>query len=254
MRSRHFIAVFAAVLVAATASAQSPPRGQPPAAATGKPYKPVAATPPKPMGDSSFDAFRKQLGEAAQRKDRLALARLTVAQGFFWQRENRDRADKRKAGIDNLSAALSLNNKDGVGWDILAGYVDDPAASAPPTHKDALCAPAEPTYSAQEFAALLKATQTEASDWGYPLTAGIDVRAAAYAGAPVIDKLELALVQISPGTASGSVAFLRITAPSGKIGFVSVDAIGPLGNDQICYVKDAAGWKVGGYIGGGEPQ
>jgi hypothetical protein len=40
--------------------------------------------------------------------------------------------------------------------------------------------------------------------------------------------------------------------PSGKSGFVSVDSVAPIGNDQICYVKDANGWKIGGYIGGGD--
>jgi len=33
-----------------------------------------------------------------------------------------------------------------------------------------------------------------------------------------------------------------------------VDSIAPIGNDQICYVKDAGGWKIGGYIGGGDSQ
>ena len=79
----------------------------------------MAITLPQPMTDPSFEAMRKQLGEAAQRKDRAAMARLVVAQGFFWQRENRNAADKRKSGFDNLAAALGLNNKEGAGWDIL---------------------------------------------------------------------------------------------------------------------------------------
>jgi hypothetical protein len=52
-----------------------------------------------------FEAFRKQMNEAAQRKNRRALTKLVVGQGFFWLRENGDRAD-------NLAAALGLNNKD----------------------------------------------------------------------------------------------------------------------------------------------
>jgi hypothetical protein len=39
--------------------------------------------------------------------------------GFFWLRENGDRADKRKSGVDNLAGALGLHNKDGAGWDML---------------------------------------------------------------------------------------------------------------------------------------
>jgi len=47
---------------------------------------------------------------------------------------------------------------------------------------------------------------------------------------------------------------LRIVTPAGKIGYVLVDSVAPIGNDQICYVKDASGWKIGGYIGGGDTQ
>ena len=47
---------------------------------------------------------------------------------------------------------------------------------------------------------------------------------------------------------------MRIATPSGKTGYVSIDSIAPVGNDQICYVKDGDAWKIGGYIGGGEPQ
>jgi hypothetical protein len=31
---------------------------------------------------------------------------------------------------------------------------------------------------------------------------------------------------------------------------VANDQLLPLGNEQLCYVKDAAGWKIAGYIGG----
>ena len=43
-------------------------------------------------------------------------------------------------------------------------------------------------------------------------------------------------------------------AVSGKTGYVSIDSIAPIGNDQLCYVMDGGAWKIGGYIGGDEPQ
>ena len=224
------------------------------AGARAAPYKPVTITPPKPMTDESFDAMRKQLGEAAQRKDRAAMARLVVAQGFFWQRENRNAADKRKSGFDNLSAALGLNNKEGAGWEILSGYAEDPTASPSPAHNGALCAPAEPAFDGKELDGLLKTTHTDVTDWGYPVSAGIDVHATAQASAPVIDKLGLHFVRIMPETASNPPSYLRIATPSGKTGYVSIDSIAPIGNDQLCYVKDGGAWKIGGYVGGGEPQ
>jgi hypothetical protein len=43
---------------------------------------------------------------------------------------------------------------------------------------------------------------------------------------------------------------VRVVTPSGKVGYVRDDAIGSLDLDQLCYTKDAAGWKIGGYAGG----
>ena len=256
MRQAYTAVVIAALLTASTlvTSAQNQPRGEPPAAAPARPYKSVAITPPAPMTDASLESFRKQLGEAAQKKDRADLTAMVVAQGFFWERENRDRADKRKSGFDNLVTALGLNNKNSAGWEILFSFTDDPTASASPKHKGALCAPAEPAYNAQEFDALIKATQSDASEWGYPVSGGIEVHDKPATAAAVIDKLGLHFVRVSPGNAAPSANFVRVITPAGKAGFVSADAIAPIGNDQICYVKDAGAWKLGGYIGGGEAQ
>ena len=255
MRSIRLISTVAALLIAGLlpAVAQNQPNGQP-APAPARPYKAVAIAPTKPMTDAAFDAMRKQLGEVAKRKDRAALARLVAAQGLFWQRENRDTADKSKPGIDNLAAALGLNNKDGAGWDVLAGYADDPTASPSAEHKGAVCAPAAPGFNSKDFDELIKATQTDASEWGYPMSAGIEVHAGPQANAPVIDRLALAFVRVMPEPNPASAAYVRIVTPNGKAGYVSVDAVAPVGNDQLCYVKDGDAWKIGGYIGGGEPQ
>jgi hypothetical protein len=44
---------------------------------------------------------------------------------------------------------------------------------------------------------------------------------------------------------------VRVVTPSGKVGYISADILAPLGNDQLCYVKDAGGWKITGFIGTG---
>jgi hypothetical protein len=247
-----FLSAFATAALLAAAigpgSAQNPPAAAP------KPYKPVAITPPVPVADPAFEALRKQVGEAAQKKDRAALARLVVAQGFFWQRDDRDRADKRKSGIDNLANALALNSKDGTGWDILYSYTDDPTASPSPLRKGALCAPAEPSYNAAAFNDLIKATQSDPSEWGYTMSPATEVHDKPHATAAVIDKLGTMFVRVSPDKAPGSAAYQRIVTPSGKAGYVTIDAVAPLGNDQLCYVKDGDAWKIGGYVGGGEAQ
>jgi hypothetical protein len=233
-------AIAAMALLAVTALASAQPVAL-------KPYKTVTVLAPAPLADPAFDALRKQAGEAAQKKDRAALSQLVVAQGFFWQRDGRDRADKRKSGVDNLATALSLNTKGGAGWDILYSYTDDPTASPSPAFKGALCAPGEPAYNAAAFAELLKSTQSDVSEWGYTLSPATEVHDKPQASAPVIEKL-------APENASGSAAYQRIITPSGKAGFVTIDAEAPLGNDQLCYVKDGGAWKIGGYIGGGESQ
>ena len=71
------------------------------------------------MNDPPSRRSAKQLGDAAQKKDRAALAKLVVAQGFFWEGENGDKADKKKSSADNLAAALGLANKQTDGWEIL---------------------------------------------------------------------------------------------------------------------------------------
>src|SRR5262245_33029122 len=140
MRSICFVSIFASLLFASFAFVQNQPRGpQPPPPAKAGPYKAVSVTPPQAISDATFEAFRKQMNEAAQRKDRGALAKLVVGQGFFWLRENGDRADKNKSGVDNLAAALGLNNKDGAGWDMLASFADDPTSGPLPDRNGALC-------------------------------------------------------------------------------------------------------------------
>src|SRR5215831_5610153 len=83
------------------------------------PYSVVPVAPAKPVSDPTLDAFRKELGDIAKRKDRAALSRLIVYRGFFWEGDDKS-ADPRKSGIDNLAAALGLDAKDGSGWDALA--------------------------------------------------------------------------------------------------------------------------------------
>jgi hypothetical protein len=232
----------------------TPPSGfRPPPPPPIKPYKPVAATPPTPYGDPSFQAFRKQLAEVAARKDRAALAKLAVAKGFFWV-QDKDVADKNKSGVDNLATAIDLDAKDGSGWVILTAFASDPTGAELPDHKGVICSPADPTINPEQFEQLAEATQTDPSEWGYPITDGIEVRAAAQPSAPVVEKLGLYLVRVLPDTeppdSNSPPAFLRVATPSGKTGFVAVNAISPLGGDQICYTKDATGWKIAGYFGG----
>src|SRR4051794_19293891 len=102
------------LLLGRTALAQpAPPDPAPPDPAPPRPYNKVAVTLPSPVDDPSFDSFRKQLADIAQRKDRAALGALIVPQGFFWKREGGNAADEKKSGIDNFAAATGLDQQDG---------------------------------------------------------------------------------------------------------------------------------------------
>ncbi|HZP69504.1 MAG TPA: hypothetical protein VFB29_06120 [Pseudolabrys sp.] len=236
-----------------TAPAQGPPRGQQQPARPG-PYTAVTVTAPQPLNETALEALRKQLAEVAQRKDRSALAKLVVSQGFFWIGEKGDRADKRRSGVENLVSALGLNNKDGAGWDMLASFADDPTGAPSPERKDAVCAPADPAFDGKAFRELLAATKTDVGEWGYPVATDVEVRATPQANAPVIEKLGAVFLRIVPEGGSNVPTFLRVVTPAGKTGFVAADSLAPIGNDQLCYVKDAGGWKIGGYIGTGDSQ
>jgi hypothetical protein len=229
------------------------PPGQAQKVAPAKPYAPIAVTLPKPYVDPGFEAFRKQLGAIAARKDRGALARL-VANDFFWMGEKGDKANKKKPAIENLAAAIGLDAKDGSGWGMLVEVANETTLEPVPDRKGIMCAPANPTFDEKAFEQLVKTTGTEFGDWGFPSKAGIEVRAAAQANAPVIDRLGMYLVRVIEEQPTGAApqqppAFLRVVTPTGKTGFVAADAVSPLGNDQMCYRNDAGAWKIAGYAG-----
>jgi hypothetical protein len=217
-----------------------------------KPYNPVAITPAGPFNDPTFVAFRKQMADAAQHKDRAALAKLIVSHDFFWIQDT-NKADPSKPGIDNLAKAIDLDNANGAGWEIIASDAQDPTLAELPQNKGLYCAPAPPTFNVPAFQALFEQTDTEPTDWGYPPGNGAEVRSAAQPDAPVIEKLGMYFVRVLPDSAppaAGAPAFLHVALPDGKAGFIPLDSVVPLASDQICYAKEGNDWKIAGYIGG----
>jgi hypothetical protein len=256
-----FIAVAAALPAQAqTPQAQAPqtqaPQAQPRQPAPPKAYKPIPVTVAKPYDDPSFAAFRKELSDIASKKDRAALAKVTAA-NFFWIGEKGDKADKKKSGIDNLAAAIELDDKEGAGWEALKAAAAESTLEPVPERKGILCSPANPTFDEAAADAVAKETGTDPAEWGYVTKADAEVRGAAKADAPVIDKLGQNLVRIlpeeQPAPAAGAPLelppFLRVVTPAGKVGYVSEEVISPLGTDQLCYTKDGGAWKIAGYAG-----
>lgn len=242
------VAVLGLALVGAVpAGAQQPPPQAPP-----KAYKPVAVSAAAPMNDAGLDALRKQIADVAGKKNKAALASLVVARGFFWDRADGKKADPKKSAADTLGEAVGL--PDDAGWENLRAYASDPTAAPSDAHKGAVCSPAPPKFDPKALDAVAKATGTDQFEWGYVTKAGTEVRAKADAKSPVLEKVDMILVRVyEDPNASGDQGgeFARIVAPSGKVGFVSGDAVKPLMGDQLCYAKDGSAWKVGGYVGGG---
>lgn len=249
------IAVFAVHPGSAQQGQLQLPGFKPPPAAPIKPYQAVAVTPPSPMNDQSFTAFRNQLGEVAAKKDRAALAKMVVAQNFFWIQE-KNIADPHKSGIDNLAKAIELDAPDGSGWQILGGFAGE--ASAAEQQPGVFCAPADPKLDPSALEALAKATGTDPSEWGYPNQNGVEVHAAPQTSSQVVEKLGANLVRVLPDTSPpanpNEPLYLHVATPSGKSGYVDAQTVSPLGGDQMCYSKQGGAWKIAGYLGGAAQQ
>jgi hypothetical protein len=250
-----------AVIVAAVAAlpaqtqaqqtqAQTPRQPAPP-----KAYKPIPVTIAKPYDDASFVAFRKELADIASKKDRAALAKIMTS-SFFWMSESGDKADKKKSPVDNLAAAIDLDGQDGAGWEALKVAANEPTLQQVAERQGLMCSPAPPTFDDDAADNVAKETGTDPGEWGYVTKPEADVYDAAKTGAAVIEKLGQQLVRILPGEQPASAGgtpqeapFLRVVAPSGKVGYVREEMISPLGTDQLCYVKDGGAWKIAGYAG-----
>jgi len=253
IRSIGVVLVLAASLSCSPAMAQQPPQEPAPP----KPYKKVAVTLPAPVNDPSFEAFRAQLADIAQRKDRAALAALIVPRGFFWERESGNDADEKKSGIDNFAAATGLDAADGSGWEFLADYAAEPTASQVGDRQDMICAPVAPDFNEDEFIELMTATETNPIEWGYPTSDGIEARETAKPDSKLVEKLGMHLVRVRfddvpPDPAAEPM--LHIVTPSGQLAYIPAEALSPLGIDQLCYVKQDGSWKIMGYVGEGAPQ
>lgn len=249
------VALLIAAPFGALAQQKQPPQKGPPPPAAAKPYAAISVKLPVPVNDPSFEAFRKQLGEVAAKKDRAGLAKLLVAQGFFWDGEKGDQADKKKSSIDNFSTAAGLAGKQPVGWEMLQGYAEDPTGTAYPGKQGVICAPADPQFDEKALEEVGKTTGVDLGDFAFTL-GEVEVRAAPRADAPVTEKLNLVLIRLMPdpkqaAPAQNQVPLVRVVTPSGKVGFVSADRLSPLGGDQICYLKDASGWRITGFVGAG---
>src|SRR5262249_38600067 len=133
------------LLLTAVAALIAPAQGEPVLPPI-RPYAAVAVAPPEPFADSSFEAFRKELAAVAQARVHGELARIVIAQGFFWQRDFARSFGPQRPAVDNLAAAVRLEHGDGEGWQALAAFAAEPSAAPLSAYPGVICAPSEPRF------------------------------------------------------------------------------------------------------------
>jgi len=232
----------------APALAQTPP----------KPYAPVAITRAAPSDDASFIAFRAALTAAAKSRVYAELAPLVLTQGFFWDRDFGQAFDPRKPAVDNLAAAVALEQGNGIGWDALATFAAEAAAEPLDSRPGVVCAPPRPGYDGVAFSRLLETTYTGGIDWAYTRADETPVRAAPQPDAAKAGTLGQHFVRLlgfeGPDSepAPGRTQWARVVLPDGKPGFVAPGSLMSLTAERLCYIKDLTGvWRIAGYIAGG---
>jgi hypothetical protein len=247
-----FLLLALSALSLAPALAQSPPR--PP-----KPYAPVAIARPAPSGDASFNAFRTALAAAARSRIYAELTPLVVQQGFFWGRDFGQAFDPRKPAVDNLAAAIALEQGNGIGWDLLAAFAAEAAVAPLESRPGIVCAPARPGYDGVAYSKMLDTTYTTGIDWAYPRANETPVRSAPQPGAAVAGSIGPHFVRLlgfeGPDSepAPGRNLWALVALPDGTPGFAAPGSLMSLTAERLCYIKDlVGGWRIAGYIAGGD--
>ena len=161
------------------------------------------------VNDPSFEAFRKQLGAIAEKKDRKALADL-VSQELLLDgregRQGRQEEARHRQSRQGDRARRQGRLRAGKCW---RGFAADPTGMPFPERKDTICAPAEPAFDVKELEALAKATGTEEGDWGYPTQPGLEMRAAAQPNSPVVEKLGMHFIRVHGGRGPSRATTIR---------------------------------------------
>jgi hypothetical protein len=246
-------------LLATVAVAQIAPR-------VPKPYAPVAIVRPAPSADPGLVAFRAAVVAATKSRRYADLEALVQAQGFFWDRDFDRAHDPRRSSADNLAGAVSLERRDGAGWNTLAMLAAEAAVEPLESRPGVVCAPARPVYDSVELSRLLDRTYTGYADWAYPRADETALRAAPLPDAPAVGRLGLQFVHLLGFEGAGGEPKLertpeflpehnrwaRVALPDGRTGYAAPGSLMSLTGERLCYIKDLVlGWRIAGFIAAG---
>jgi hypothetical protein len=218
------------------------------------PVKPPANV----VTDPSLAAFRADLAKVAKARDLKQLGPL-VGPTFFWERDFGGGYSPKATPLANLTAALSLDDSKldpeyrGVGWKRLASIAASTMFVQAKYGGDehgkgavmAVCGPTPPSYAHGAI--------PDELTYGYVLGRA-EVRAKPSPDAKVISSLENEAVEIlEPASEEiGHADFAKVKLPDGKSGYVAAEAIHGFLEEELCVAKLKPGWRIVGYIGGGD--
>lgn len=217
-------------------------------------------------GDAAFEAMRKALADAAAKKNLAALSAL-VAANFAWTSagEPNEQADKSRDGLHNFKVAFGFRpagktvdgpTEGGPQWDLLAEIAAATEFAQAPNAPNTACAPsvAAPDQKAFEQASQRIEEREQSTEWVYAL-GEVTLTSTRAGGAPVgkVTSVALPVVSTFPVArpdqqAPSPPTHLELLLPSGKTGWVAVDAVRSLNADQLCFAKQPNGeWKISRY-------
>lgn len=212
--------------------------------------------------DEAFQKFRKQFISAVDSKNLKALSAL-VAPGFVWT-VNGALAPDYDTGRDpqhNFRVVLGFRavGKDADGgvdggpfWGVLKGFADDESLNLNSDSGNLVCSPNSASAVNTEVYERAVARVAEAFDgaqWVFLLQSTPVAKAPDDKGTPIGKIGVEAVPVISTHPAKADVAtHFEILLPSGRRGWIPVNAARPMLSDRLCYVLTPSGdWKIGIY-------
>jgi hypothetical protein len=228
----------------------SPARGQDAATSS---YHRVEVKPPPAVADPSFQPFYDHL-KALVRERRKKDIEALVGPGFFWERDLGEDFDRRKGAVANFrSAVLTIW---GDFWKGLDDVTRAPTASQHPERAGVVCSPGE--LAAPEIDKVNEALPALGADTAldvlYAAQAKVPVLTGPNENAAILLTLQNEVVPMDHA-ATGRLfkqGYWAIRLPDGRRGYVRTENMYSLVNACLCFAKTAAGWRIVGFIGGGD--
>ncbi len=177
-----------------------------------------------------------------------------VGPRFFFERDLGDSFDGRKGPVANFRAAMRVTR--GEFWAGLASVTRAPTAGRHFRRAGVLCSPGElPELEIDKVSEAMPAMGAETPyDVLYAGPTAVPVRASPQADAATFHTLQNELVPMDP-TLTGRLfkeGYWAIRLPDGRPGYVRTEDMYSLIDARLCFSKTDAGWRIVGFVGGGD--